>query len=318
MTQLRHATTTKVAALGSIAALGCLALTGCGSNSLGGSSSTTASGSGSSSTAPAGSSTATLNSTLAAKVPAAIKAKGTLTIGSDASYAPNEFLGSDGKTVQGMDVDLFNAVATTLGLKTNFQNASFDTIILGVNSGKYDVGVSSFTINADREKQVAMVSYFSAGTQWAVKKGNPKKVDIGNACGLTVGVQKGTVEIDDLTARSKKCTSSGKKPITQIVEEQQSKVTADLISGKVDAMSADSPITLYAIKQTGDQLQTAGALYGTAPYGIVVPKKETALATAFSEALQALDKSGVYKNILAKWGNTSGAVTSFAVNPSVS
>ena len=299
MTLLRHAATTKVAALGSIATLGCLALTGCGSSSLGGSSSSAPAGS--SSKAPSGPSTATLDSALAAKVPAAVKSKGTLTIGSDASYAPNEFLGSDGKTVQGMDVDLFTAVATTLGLKVDFQNASFDTIILGVNSGKYDAGVSSFTINADREKQVNMVSYFSAGTQWAVKKGNPKKVDIDNACGLNVGVQKGTVEIDDLTARSKKCTTSGKKAINQIVEEQQSKVTADLISGKVDAMSADSPITLYAIKQTSGQLQTAGALYGTAPYGFVVPKTQTELATAISGALQVLDKSGVYKNILAKW-----------------
>ena len=316
MTLLRRATTTKVAALGSIATLGCLALTGCGSSSLGGSSSTATSGA--SSTAPAGSSTATLDSALAAKVPAAVKSRGTLTIGSDSSYAPNEFLGSDGKTVQGMDVDLFTAVATTLGLKVNFQSAGFDTIILGVNSGKYSAGVSSFTINAAREKQANMVSYFSAGTQWAVKKGNPKKVDIANACGLNVGVQKGTVEIDDLTARSKKCTSAGKKPINQVVEELQSKVTADLISGKVDAMTADSPITLYAIKQTSGQLQTAGALYGTAPYGFVVPKTQTAFADAISSALQALDKSGVYKNILAKWGNTSGAVTSFAVNPSVS
>src|SRR6185436_18661923 len=181
------------------------------------------------------------------------------------------------------------------GLKAEFQNAGFDTIILGVTSGKYDVGVSSFTINDDRKKQVNMVSYFNAGTQWVVKNGNPKKVDPNNACGLSIGVQKGTVQIDDLTARSKKCTDAGKKAITQIVEQAQSKVTADLVSGKADAMLADSPVGLYAIKQTSGQLEALGTTYDAAPYGIVLPKSETAFAQAIAEALTSLDSSGDYK-----------------------
>src|SRR5215204_1054702 len=108
---------------------------------------------------------------LAAKVPDAIKSDGKLLIGTDATYAPNEFLDTDGKTVIGFDVDLFNAVAAKLGLKTQWQSAAFDAIIPAVQSGKYDIGVSSFTINPDRLKQVTMVSYFSAGTQWAQKTG---------------------------------------------------------------------------------------------------------------------------------------------------
>jgi polar amino acid transport system substrate-binding protein len=75
---------------------------------------------------------------------------------------------------------------------------SFDSIILGVGSGKYDIGVSSFTIN-DERKAANMISYFKAGTQWVTQKGNPKKVDPNNACGLNIAVQKGTVQVDDLT-----------------------------------------------------------------------------------------------------------------------
>ena len=283
-----------------------LALAGCGSSSL------------SSSPGTAGSTptvSQTKETSLAAKLPAKIKAAGKIVVGTDATYAPNEFLGDDGKTVKGMDVDLFNAVAQKFGVEVDWVPANFDSIILGVDSGKYDVGVSSFTINPDRKKQVNMVSYFNAGTQWAVLKGNPKKVDPDNACGLSIGVQKGTVQIDDLTARSKKCTDAGKKPITQIVEQAQSKVTADLVSGKADAMLADSPIGLYAIKQTGGQLEALGTTYDAAPYGIVLPKSETAFAQAIAEALTSLDSSGDYKKTLSNWGNDSGAVSTFAVNP---
>ena len=281
-----------------------LALSACGSDSL---STPGASGT------PAASQTKEAN--LADKLPAKIKAAGKIVVGVDATYAPNEFLGGDGKTVEGMDVDLFNAVAQKFGVTVEWVPSKFDSIILGVNSGKYDIGVSSFTINDDRKKQVNMVSYFDAGTQWAVAKGNPKKVDPDNACGLSIGVQKGTVQIDDLTARSKKCTDAGKKAITQIVEEAQAKVTADLVSGKAVAMLADSPIGLYAVKQTGGQLEALGDIYDAAPYGFVVPKAETEFAQAIADALKALDASGDYKKALSTWGNDTGAISDFAVNP---
>ncbi|HEY5182945.1 MAG TPA: ABC transporter substrate-binding protein, partial [Dermatophilaceae bacterium] len=252
---------------------------------------------------------------LADKLPAKIKAAGKIVVGVDATYAPNEFLAADGKTVEGMDVDLFNAVAQKFGVTVEWVPADFGSIILGVDSGKYDVGVSSFTINDKRKQQVNMVSYFNAGTQWAVLKGNPKKVDPENACGLNIGVQKGTVQIDDLTARSKKCTDAGKKPITQIVEQAQAKVTADLVSGKADAMLADSPVGLYAVKQTAGQLEALGQVYDAAPYGYVIPKSETDFAQAVVDALKALDSSGDYKKALSTWGNDTGAISNFAVNP---
>jgi polar amino acid transport system substrate-binding protein len=285
-----------------------LALSACGSDTLDGSS-------GPSSSSSSSSSSASVDPALAAKVPEKIKSAGKIVVGSDASYAPNEFLDTDGKTVIGMDVDLFNAVAAKLGLKAEFQNAGFDTIILGVSSGKYDVGVSSFTINDERKKQVNMVSYFNAGTQWAVKAGNPKKVDPDNACGLNIGVQKGTVQIDDLTARSKKCTAAGKPPIKQIIDADQSKVTASVVSGKSDAMLADSPVGLYAVKQTGGQLEALGDIYDAAPYGFVVPKDQTDFAQAIADALKAMAADGSYKAALDKWGNDSGAISDFAVNP---
>ncbi len=259
--------------------------------------------------------TSSVDAALAAKVPDAIKSKGTIVVGTDSTYPPSEFLDTDGKTVIGFDVDLFTAVAAKLGLKADFQSASFSDIIPGVSSGKYDIGVSSFTINADRLKEATMVSYFSAGTQWAQKTGG--SVDPDNACGKKVAVQTGTVQVDDITARSKKCTDAGKAAITIDQYQAQSDATTAVVSGKDDAMLADSPVVAYAVKQTNGQLATLGAIYDSAPYGYVLPKAQTDFGQAIASAVQELITDGTYKSILDKWGVTGGAISTPTVNPTV-
>ena len=210
-----------------------LVAAGCGNKSESGGGST-----GTTTAAPS------VDEALAAKVPAAIKSDGKVLIGTDSSYAPNEFLDTDGKTVIGFDVDLFNAVAAKLGLKTEWQSAVFDAIIPGLQSGKYEMGISSFTINDERKKQVNMVSYYNAGTQWGTKKGNPTGVQPDNACGKKVAVQTNTVQdTDDLsTKRQQACKSAGKPAITIDRYQRQDQATAAVVSGKDDAMLADSPV----------------------------------------------------------------------------
>ena len=256
-----------------------------------------------------------VDATAAGLVPQAIKDKGTLVVGTDASYAPSEFLAGDGKTIQGFDIDLFTAVAKTLGLKVEFQNASFDTIITGVQGKKYDVGVSSFTVNTDREKQVNMVSYFNAGTQWAAAAGNPKKVNPDSPCGLTVAVQKGTVQLDDdLPPKVAACKTAG-KPVKVLVYDKQDAATAAVASGKADAMLADSPVVAYAVKQSNGVLTAVGDIYDAAPYGYVIPKDQTDLANAIVAALKVIATSGDYEKILDTWGAGGGAITDFGLNP---
>jgi polar amino acid transport system substrate-binding protein len=261
--------------------------------------------------APAPSSS--VDAALAAKVPADIKSAGKLLVGTDSTYAPSEFLDSDGKTVIGFDVDLFNAVAGKLGLTTQWQSASFDSIIPGVGTGKYNVGVSSFTVNAERQKQVTMVSYFNAGTQWAAKTGATINPD--DACGKKIAVQTATVQVDDLTARSKKCTGAGKGKITIDQYQKQSDATNAVVTGKDEAMLADSPVCAYAVKQTNGQLALAGDIYDSAPYGYVLPKDQTDFGDAIAQAVKALIADGSYKAILAKWGVDAGAIDTPAVNP---
>jgi polar amino acid transport system substrate-binding protein len=272
-------------------------------------------GAGSGGSTPKATASSSVDAALAAKVPAAIKSKGTITIGTDSTYAPSEYLDTDGKTVIGFDVDLFNAAAAKLGLKTQWESASFDSIIPAVNSGKYDIGVSSFTINADREKAATMVSYFSAGTQWAQKAGG--SVDPNNACGKKIAVQTGTVQVDDMATRNKACKTAGKPAITVDQFQKQSDATAAVVSGKDDAMLADSPVCAYAVKQTSGQLALDGSIYDSAPYGYVLPLSETDFGQAIAGAVQDLITDGTYNQILTHWGVQAGAITTPAVNPTV-
>jgi polar amino acid transport system substrate-binding protein len=302
-----------VAALASAA----LVASGCGGGSSGGSSSAGSGGSGSGASSSAALPSVSADSALAAQVPDSVKADGTITVGTDSTYAPSEFVAENGSTIEGFDVDLFTLVAEKLGLKAKFVTADFGSIIAGVGSQKYEAGVSSFTVNAEREAQANMVSYFSAGTQWSTKKGNPKKVAPDNACGLRIAVQKNTVQVDDVTQRSKDCTSAGKKEITIDQYTGQDQATAAIVSGKDDAGLADSPVMAYAVKQTKGQLELLGDVYDSAPYGYVVKKDQTQFAQAIADAVKALIADGSYQKVLTNWGVQAGAITDPAVNPAV-
>jgi polar amino acid transport system substrate-binding protein len=251
---------------------------------------------------------------LAKLVPSDIASDGKIVVGSDASYAPNEFVDTDGTTIIGMDVDLGKAIGQKLGLEVEFQNSAFDGILPGIAAKKYDLGMSSFTDNADREKVVDMVTYFSAGTKLATLKANPDGLNLDELCGKTISVQRGTVQVDDLTARSDKCTAAGKPGITQQPFQAQTDVTLALTGKRAQGMLADSPVVDYAIAQTNGQLEAVGEAYDTAPYGIAVPKDQGDYAKAIQGAVQALMTDGTYKAILDKWSVSGGAITTSKIN----
>ena len=253
-------------------------------------------------------------SSAASLLPVSVKKAGVLTVGTDTTYAPNEYLDANGKAI-GWEIDLFNAVAADLGVKANFVSANFDTIIPAVKGGKYDVGLSSFTDTKVREAQVDFANYYVAGTQWASLAGK-KAVDPNNACGLTVSAQTGSTEVDDLTAKSAACVKAGKKPITTLSFDDQNQATNAVQLGRAQALSADSPVTEDAVHRSAGKLQLDGAIYGSAPYGLATAKGST-LVKAVAAALTDLYKNGTYGKILAKWGVTPGAVKSFTVDGAI-
>jgi polar amino acid transport system substrate-binding protein len=288
------------------------ALAGCGSSGDSGSSSST------STPASAPGTTSAAGSKAAAAVPDAVKSKGTLTVAADATYAPNEFTAPNGKTVKGMDADLAKALGADLGLKVNVVNATFDSIIPGLAAGKYDLGMSSFTDTKEREKTVDFVTYFSAGTSFYVKaSGGPAINGLADLCGKTVAVEKGTTQADDAAAQGKRCKAAGKGAVAVSVFPDQNGANLALSSGRAAVGMADSPVADYQVKQSAGQFKLSGQPYGTAPYGIAIPKGN-GMAEPVKAALTDLIANGTYKKILDTWGIASGAISAPVINGATS
>ncbi|MGK8465493.1 ABC transporter substrate-binding protein [Nocardia cyriacigeorgica] len=248
---------------------------------------------------------------LAALVPPDIRQSGVLKVGVNVPYQPNEYRDSDGN-IAGFDVDLMDAVTAVLGLRAEYIESAFEKIIPAVQAGTYHVGMSSITDSLEREKQVDFVTYFSAGVQWAQRADRP--VDPNNACGKRVAVQATTFEhLEELPAKSKACEAAGKDPIIIQSFDEQSAATNALVLGQVDAMSADSPVTAYAIKLTEGKIEPAGPVVDAAPYGWAVAKGSP-LAPVLQQALQHLIDNGKYRRITENWGVQEGAITRSVIN----
>ena len=296
--------------LAALLLLSAVTVVACGSSksSSSSASSTSGSASASTSTSTTSSSTPAADPAVVKLVPAAIKSKGTLTVAADATYAPNEFIGPDGHTVVGMDADLSHALASVMGLKANVVNATFDTIIPGLAAGKYDMGASSFTDTKAREKVVDFVDYFSAGTSFFTKSsGGVSVTGLADLCGKSVSVESGTTQEADAKGQSVKCKAAGKPAVNVLVFPTQTAANLALSSGRAQLSMADSPVADYQVKQSNGTFKLIGQSYGTAPYGLALPKSANT-APAVLAALKVLESDGTYMSILSKWGIQGGAI----------
>jgi serine/threonine protein kinase len=248
---------------------------------------------------------------IAATVPAAIRATGKLVVGINQPYAPAEFKDADGNYT-GFDVDLMNAVARTLGLEVEYRETAFESIIPSVQGNAFDVGLSSFTDTKEREASVDFVTYFQAGTQWAQRAG--ETVNPNNACGLRVGVQSRTIQdTEELPVKSKACVAVGSPPIVAIDYVSQDDVTTALTAGDIDAMSADSPVTGYAVNRSDGALEPAGEIFDAAPYGWPVAKGSS-LAESLRQTVMHLIATGEYRTIMTNWGVEAGMINQPVIN----
>ena len=205
-----------------------------------------------------------------------------------------------------------NAVAATLELTAEYREVDFAKIIPSIQQGTFNVGMSSFTDTKERQKSVDFVDYFSAGIQWAQRPGSG--IDPNDACGKKVAVQATTTEeTDELPGKSKKCVDAGKPEIQIVKFDSQDAATNAVILGQVDAMSADSPVTAYAIKQSNGKLEAAGEIFEAAPYGWPV-KKDSPLAQSLLKALEHLISTGDYKTIATNWGVEKGMIDKPVIN----
>jgi len=255
---------------------------------------------------------------IAGQVPADIKSSGQLTVAADATYAPDEFIGSDGKTVVGMDADLAKAIAGLMGVQATVSNQTFDSIIPGLAAGKYDLGMSSFTDTKEREQTVDFVTYAQAGESFYVNAdGGPDISSLDDICGLKVGAEKGTTEADDAAAQSKTCTDAGKPAVEVSVFPDQNGVNVALSSGRVEAGFADTPVSAYAVKQSDGKFKLTGPSLANAPYGIAMAK-DSGLQQPVLAAIKKLMDDGTYDKIFDYWGLQGDKIDNPTINGATS
>lgn len=249
----------------------------------------------------------------AALVPAGIKARGVLTVALDASYPPDELIAPDGRTITGMDADLATAIGQVLGLRVEPVNATFDTIIPGLQSGKFDMGASSFTDTKEREKVVDFVTYFTSSEGFYISASNTATFDgLGSLCGHSVAVESGTTEADDAMAQVKACQDAGRPADNVLVFQDQNAGNLAVSTGRAEVGFSDSQVAKYVVDQSKGQFKLTGKPFNPSVYGIAVPKN--GVAQAVLAAVKDLIGDGTYLKILTKWGIQDGAIASPVIN----
>jgi len=264
-----------------------------------------------SNTTTGGGSTPTANpATPTVAPPSDLITAGTLTVGSDTTYPPQEYIDTATNQATGFDIDLIAAIAQRMGLKSKPVTTSFDTIINSLVAKRFDVVISAVSVTPERQKKVDFVPYFNAGESLLVKVGNPSNIkSTADLCGQKVGVQNGTIEQTDLNTANTTCKNAGKSAIEITALTNQTDVIQLLASGRVVATYQDSPVTDYFNKQHPGQFTVGGSVVNAGIEGIVVRKGDSSMFNAIQTAFNQLKADGTYNSLIQKWGLTNEAIT---------
>lgn len=227
----------------------------------------------------------------------AASGKEKLTMATNAYFPPYEFY--EGEKIVGIDAEVAQAIADKLGMELEIVDIEFDSIIAGVQTGKYDMGMAGMTVTDERKESVDFSVSYATGIQSVIVPENSaiKSVDDIFADGATykVGVQLSTTGdiyvTDDL----------GDAAADRVVEYQTGNdAVAALSAGKVDAVVIDNePAKSYVAATAG--LKILDTEYVAEDYAICFSKNNTELKDKVDAALQELIKDGTVKGIIDKY-----------------
>lgn len=237
------------------------------------------------------------------QLPESVRTRGVIRVVSTFGYAPQQFYGEDGSTPDGLSVDLAKAMGAAAGLPVEFTNASFDSLIPGLDAGRFDMAIAAMSATAERGSKVNFVIYQKADARILVRAGNPKNVSsLKDLCGLKVASLKGSLYNQVIEAVSEKCLGKGLQPVELSTYDGSDSVYQALIAGRVDANYRDSAPLIYTARASEGRLEVVGPEYPDTPYGIAIAGDNGDFAKAMSMALDAIIKDGTYQKIFDKWG----------------
>lgn len=249
---------------------------------------------------------------VAALVPAAIKALGTLNVATMTKYQPYSFT-VDGKQV-GMIPEMVTAVAETMGLKANIVTMDFPAILLGLQAHKYDIGMGEYFVRQDRLEVADFVTEWSNFNAFLVNKDSTFKPEgLADICGQKIAILAGSSGVPAMEIGVKRCKEANKPTPDVSNFPAMSDAVLALSSRRVDAVLTGREVGLAMINQ-GQPFAASGKV-GGGPTATAVSRTEDseALLKAIQAAYVHLMKTGVYETIHKRWGTDYGMIN----NPTI-
>lgn len=218
----------------------------------------------------------------------------TLYMATEGTFPPYEYY--DGDKLVGIDVDVANAIAEKLGMKLEVVDIAFDSIVSGVQAGKYDMGMAGMTVNEERLEKVNFSDSYATGIQVVIVKegGKVKSLDDMAADGVVIGTQSGTTGFlfasDDFGDEKVK----GFAKTTDAVEA--------LKNGQVDCVMLDNEPAKALVAANPDAgLSILDTAYANEDYAIAINKQNTDLLNQVNTALAELKADGTLQGIIDQY-----------------
>ncbi|MFF9196411.1 ABC transporter substrate-binding protein [Streptomyces sp. NPDC014779] len=257
---------------------------------------------------------------IAAKLPEAVRKRGTLSLGvSTGSAPPLAFYATDDRTLIGVELDIATLVADTLGVQPEFSPVSWENLFVGLDSGKFDGVFSNVTVTEERKEKYDFATYRLDDLAFEAKKGAGWKVSgPADVAGKSIAVSSGTNQEKILVDWSRQNERAGRKPVDIKYFQNQTDYYLALQSGRIDAYLGPNPTAAYHVASAG-QTEIVGKFSG-AGAGLqgkiaATTKKDSGLVEAYAAALNHVVQNGTYAQVLKRWGLSSEAVPASEINP---
>jgi polar amino acid transport system substrate-binding protein len=230
---------------------------------------------------------------------------GEISFCSDMTAPPLEFLDADQKPV-GAEIEIGEALATSMGVKARWASTAFNGIIPALQAKQCDAILSGLYIKPEREKVVDFVPYLKSSNTVMVQEGSAVS-GIDALCGKKAAAQTGTTAVDYFKEADAKCSGRG---IDIRLFGKDTEALQQLKLGLVDAYGTTLETAAYVMKQQPGKFAMAGDPFGAITCGIATRKDATAVHDAIDKALKAIQADGTYDKILASWNLTGDALKS--------
>ena len=225
---------------------------------------------------------------------AALAETTTLKAGTSPDFPPFESMDDNGNVI-GFDADLAAAISELIGMEIVFEATNFDSIVTGVQTGLYDLGISGFYITEERMANVDFTIPYLQDSQSCIVKVDSDITDNASLSGKKIGSQSGTIGLESAEAST---DESNVFPYTKALD-----AVMDLKGGKLDAVITDTPVAKAILAELNDPTLTISTTvsFGVEYYGIALPKGNDELKAKLDEAITTLIADGTIDQLVQKW-----------------